>query len=251
MADLFVGDERNIYLYHKELENERIFLGGGKDTLTQDGYVEVGFLPALLEEIAAINPAIVMSPPCLTKHYKPFYEGEILDVGDYHLQVVPVPGHTPGNAMFWDENHGIMFTGDHVLFDITPNITAWPGYHFENALGHYLDSLHLASQYPVKLALPGHRMTGNYFERIQELKDHHTLRLEETLHIVTDNPGLCPYDIAAKMTWRIRSRNWEEFPAAQKWFAVGECMAHLDYLKEKQLVTATMIDGIWYYFAKQ
>ena len=32
------------------------------------------------------------------------------------------------------------------------------------------------------------------------------------------------------MTWRIRARNWEEFPTPQKWFAVSEALAHLDHL---------------------
>ena len=247
MADLFVGEGRHIYFYHVELENERIFLEGGKDSLTQNGYVEAGFSLEMLKEIDKNNPAVVMSPPCLTEHYRPLFEGDILDVGDYHLQVVPGPGHTPGNAMFWDEGHGIMFTGDHVLFNITPNITAWPGYNFENSLKQYLASLAYADTFPVKLALPGHRMTGDYHGRIHELMEHHKHRLNETLSIVKANPGLSPYDIAAQMTWQIRARNWEEFPSVQKWFAVGECMSHLDYLSEEGLVTAKMIDGVWHY----
>ena len=32
------------------------------------------------------------------------------------------------------------------------------------------------------------------------------------------------------MTWKIRCRNWEEFPSAQRWFAVGEAISHLIYL---------------------
>ena len=32
-----------------------------------------------------------------------------------------------------------MFLGDHVLFDITPNITTWPD--FEDPLGTYVHSL--------------------------------------------------------------------------------------------------------------
>ena len=32
------------------------------------------------------------------------------------------------------------------------------------------------------------------------------------------------------MTWKIRSRDWESFPPVQKWFAVGECLSHLDHL---------------------
>ena len=34
----------------------------------------------------------------------------------------------------------------------------------------------------------------------------------------------------------MRGRNWEEFPVSQRWFAVGETIAHLDYLMTKGAV---------------
>ena len=71
-----------------------------------------------------------------------------------------------------------MFTGDHVLFDITPNITMWPN--LPNALGRYLESLEKVRALPVKLALPGHRHTGDLEARIQALFTHHRNRVGET-----------------------------------------------------------------------
>jgi hypothetical protein len=41
------------------------------------------------------------------------------------------------------------------------------------------------------------------------------------------------YDIAAGMTWDIDCENWEQFPIAQKWFTVGEAIAHLRYLESE------------------
>jgi hypothetical protein len=35
------------------------------------------------------------------------------------------------------------------------------------------------------------------------------------------------------MTWDIKCDSWEAFPLAQKWFATGEAISHLRYLKEK------------------
>lgn len=49
------------------------------------------------------------------------------------------PGHTPGQICLWMANQQVLFTADHVLFDITPNITMWPN--LPNALGRYLESL--------------------------------------------------------------------------------------------------------------
>ena len=173
-------------------------------------------------------------------------EGDILQAGDYSLKVVSVPGHTPGNSMLWDEKHGIMFTGDHVLFDISPNITSW--YKVKDSLSMYLDSLHKALQYDVKQALPGHRKPGNYRERIEELLEHHRRRIAECKKCVESMPGLTAYDIAGHMKWKIRAKNWDDFPPVQQCFAVSECLAHLDYLRNRGEVRREEKDGRWYYF---
>ena len=47
-----------------------------------------------------------------------------------------------------------MLLGDHVLFDITPNITDW--WDVPDSLGDYLRSLDKLVAYPVTLPLPGH-----------------------------------------------------------------------------------------------
>lgn len=45
-----------------------------------------------------------------------------------------------------------MFTADHILFDITPNITQWKD--MRDALGNYLDSLVKIRGYAMETALP-------------------------------------------------------------------------------------------------
>jgi len=50
------------------------------------------------------------------------------------------------------------------------------------------------------------------------------------------------YHIASKMTWDIDCENWEQFPAAQKWFAVGEAIAHLQYLENEGKIKRQVID---------
>lgn len=123
--------------------------------------------------------------------------------GDYSLENIPVPGHTPGNMMLWAEKQGIMFCGDHILFDISPNITPYAG--VADSLGDYMNSLREAAKYPVKLALPGHRKIGDYQERITQLLAHHERRLVQVRQIVAATPGLCAYEIAQKMRWKIHA----------------------------------------------
>ncbi|MEG0292590.1 MAG: MBL fold metallo-hydrolase [Anaerovoracaceae bacterium] len=157
-------------------------------------------------------------------------DGDIINVGDFALKVIFVPGHTPGNTCLYLESEKILFSGDHVLFDITPNITAWND--VLDPLGEYLDSLNKVKALDVKLVLPGHRKNDmDFYERVEQLLKHHKVRLDETLKILREDGPDNAYNIAAKMTWSMRGKKWEEFPVHQKWFAVGETLAHLDYLK--------------------
>ena len=57
------------------------------------------------------------------------------------------------------------------------------------------------------------------------------------------------YDIAGYMKWSMRGRNWDEFPMTQKWFAVGETIAHLDYLLAEGKIQRREKDGINRYYA--
>lgn len=205
-----------------------------------------GFPPELLDDMEHTNPARSMAPP-EGGHYESLRDGQILEAGGFRLQALLMPGHTPGQMCFWMEKEGIMILGDHVLFDITPNITAWS--EMPDALGSYLESLeHIRAYAPVR-SLPGHRESGDLAARVDALKEHHRLRLEEALHVVKAHPGAGAYELAGYMTWKIRARNWAEFPVAQKWFAVGECMSHLDRLKVLGKIICRTEDGTNHYQA--
>ena len=168
--------------------------------------------------------------------YLPIDDGDEFSCGGYTLKAVLTPGHTPAHMCFWMAEQKTMFTGDHVLFDISPNITLWNN--VEDSLGDYLASLKKIDEYDVRLALPGHREIGNFHERIAQLLDHHEMRLEECYKAVLNNPDLSIYDITGKMTWKIRCNSWEDFPINQKWFAVGECHSHLRHLEKRGRVKA-------------
>ena len=162
-------------------------------------------------------------------------DGDHIQVGPYDFTCVLTPGHTPGHCCLYLEDKELLFLGDHLLFTITPNITFWIG--VEDSLSLYQQSLDKIGALKVKTALPGHRECGkNFYARIQELHEHHDARLQECLRIVRKNPGLTAYDIAGKMQWAIHARCWDEFPVNQKFFATGEAIAHLDFLKKRNYV---------------
>lgn len=242
----FAGTNRRIYITGADLGILQNYIIGIPYKNRYKRYYEEGFPAEILESTYINNPSIDYGVGAVDDRFTVLKDGDCILAGPYTLQTIVVPGHTPGNAMFWIEEQQIMFTGDHILFGISPNITAWRG--VEDSLGDYLDSLCMVRGYPVRLALPGHRETGDYHARIEVLLEHHRRRLADALESIREAPGMTAYEIAGQMRWKIRARNWEEFPATQKRFAVGECLAHLDYLRKRNAVERRFEDGFWRYY---
>jgi len=131
----------------------------------------------------------------------------------------------------YEPSKKLFISGDHILIDITPNISLWSN--DENPLNEYLVSLDKVYNLDVKLVLPGHRSTfNNYKERIQELKHHHQTRANEVLSILQKGSKNA-FQVASQMSWDLTYESWDLFPIPQKWFATGETIAHLKYLEEK------------------
>ena len=249
LATEIASPDSSIYINGNELKELASALSGELHWLRFDRYKTEGFPEDKLKLTMRKNPAIVLAMEQLDKRFVTLQEGDILKVGPYRLRLIEVPGHTSGNSMFWMEEQGVMFTGDHVLFDISPNIM--PKEDTKDILGEYLDSLRKVHDYPVRLALPGHRKSGDYKLRIEELLDHHKQRLEEILTALRQTPGMHAYETAGRMTWRIRAKSWDDFPVNQQWFAMGECLAHLDHLRKYDKICRKEVNGQWRYYVNK
>ena len=168
-------------------------------------------------------------------------QGDMLRVGEYCLECVETPGHTRGHMCLYEPERKILFSGDHILEDITPNIQSWTD--DGQPLREYLQSLDKVLQLDVDLVLPGHRRVfRNCRRRIEELKRHHEERAGEVLAILSGG-GKSAFEVASGMTWDIDFGEWNRFPVAQKWFATGEALAHLKYLEEEGLVSREEDNG--------
>lgn len=176
----------------------------------------------------------------------PLREGDFLEVGDYKFRVMDIPGHTPGHIGLYEENNKLFFGGDHVLDPITPNIAFW-GFEYDNILKTYMDNLKRVRDLDIDYLFPAHRkIIRNHRKRITDLLDHHDERLEEILKALGEE-SLSIREVSSRISWRIRSNSWEDFPASQKWFAAGEAMSHLEYLYKCGKVDRKQVDGILYY----
>jgi glyoxylase-like metal-dependent hydrolase (beta-lactamase superfamily II) len=211
-------------------------------------FYSLGFSKKEFADNMKNSPIIQYAPPYDTR-YQYVYDKDVIDLGDRQLLAIATPGHTPGHMCLYLPDEKLLLSGDHIIFDITPNITKWPG--FENALGGYLESLKKIRQLPVEMTLSAHRNPmGNCNDRIDQLLKHHAVRLKEAFEIVKNQEGLTPYEIAAQMTWSIRAKDWQSFPVVQKWFATGEASSHLEYLEHQGKIVCRYEDKTFRYYLK-
>jgi len=184
-----------------------------------------GFPPDELMKALYNHPGYKYSPKTVPKFHL-IDDQDIIEIGDYRLRCLATPGHTEGHICLYEEDKKILFSGDHILYDITPHIESWS--YQVNALKNYLESLDKVYHLPVDIVLPGHRQCfADLKARIDEF-----LRAEEVMQVLGCEEKSA-YAIAAQMSWDIECERWEDFPVAQKWFATGEAIAHLRYLESE------------------
>ena len=233
LAEYFDYPDTTIYMGEAEYKRLQGIIANISAKATWDSNAMLmaeGFPEEDLRTATETNPArIFMSS-------RPFpvtfvHGGDILQVGGVKLEVLSVPGHTPDQMILYLPEQKILFSGDHVLFDITPNITCWPG--VRDPLGDYLKSLDKILTYEIETVFPGHRNLSDKTlpQRIQEIKRHHKRRLSEVREVLRAHPGANAYEVASHLTWSLHGATWETAPKSQQWFAVGETIAHLNHLR--------------------
>ncbi|MCA9981352.1 MAG: MBL fold metallo-hydrolase, partial [Anaerolineales bacterium] len=165
--------------------------------------------------------------------------GDKITMGQRTFEILSYAGHSDGQLLFYCAEERLLLSGDHVLMDITPNISRWPG-GWDNPLGRYLDSLAVLKGVDVGLALPGHkRLITDWHGRLTELEKHHAERLGHTVTAV-ENGDRTVADIA-KTVFRL-----DHLTVHEARFAITETLAHLDYLVANNTLTVSG-DDVWLY----
>jgi glyoxylase-like metal-dependent hydrolase (beta-lactamase superfamily II) len=186
-------------------------------------------------------------------------DGELADTPGRKLRVIWTPGHSPGHICLYLEDTGRLFTGDHILPRITPNIGLHsfdePG---ADPLGDFLGSLTRVAGVGAREALPAHehRFT-DVGSRIAAIIAHHEERLGEVAGILRaardpDTPGLpvdaggqhrggrdvTIWEVASSMTWNVP---WDRMHPMLRRLAAAEAAAHLRLLERRGM--ARLVPG--------
>lgn len=152
--------------------------------------------------------------------------GEKLDFGIYQFEVFWTPGHSPGHMCFYERTQRIILTGDHVLPNITPNVSMHPQ-QLGNPLGDYLASLQRLEALEVDDVLPAHEhLFKDLAGRLVGIVEHHEERLNEMIGIIGDGRATA-YDVASGVVWTIGT--FDTFSHWTRRAAISETVAHLEY----------------------
>jgi glyoxylase-like metal-dependent hydrolase (beta-lactamase superfamily II) len=229
-----------IYIHSKEYGRIRSFihsLGFIKSILLRNGAPET----LVNEAIHYMESAQIMADS--------LDEAFFLDDGDSILfksmtwKTIHCPGHSPGLICFhWPEKK-ILFTGDHLLKEITPNPIlnvneSKPPFRYPS-LKEYLTSLEKIEKFDLSLLLPAHgEEIDDVKALIQKIFTHHKERMDRILFSLSKKEKT-PFEIAMDL--------FPGVPPFEVFLGISEAVGHLDILKEKGIVRVKEKEGKDYY----
>lgn len=181
--------------------------------------------------------------PEVPKRYRRIMDGDHIQIGDRDWVVSMGYGHAPEHATLYCKSLGVFISGDMVLPRISTNVSVYDADPEANPLDLYLRSLDRWRSLPADtLILPSH---GKPFQglhtRIEQLHLHHRARLEET--VAACQEPRTAYELIPVLFKRPLDNH-------QLSFAMGEAIAHLNYLWHQGVLRRSLSeDGIWRFYA--
>ena len=229
----------------REVSRAQVVMGGTeRDTLEQvqanpreervDEFLEHGLPPDQAAQYASVLPH-------LKSLSLPFHvdvrlaHGHTLLAKGRRLEAFLTPGHTPGHLCLFLPEEKIMFSGDHILQKITPNI-GFHSYSGSDPLGDYLRSLRATLTLQAQLLLPSHgSLVKDPEERIHQLLQHHDHRLQACVNALGPSP-ITAYEVSLQLFGT-------SLGYFERWLALGETLSHLEHLVHLGQVAKTTEAG--------
>lgn len=144
------------------------------------------------------HPSEKKPPPPGTQ---PIEDGFKLELGNWTIQAIHTPGHTPGSMCYWIPQIGALFTGDSVLGIGTTVVRPREG-----DMGQYVASLQKLLPLPLKIIYPGHGPTvKSPLAKLQELIQHRQERESQVIACLEKGLGR-PDELVAEIYPEVSGR---------------------------------------------
>jgi glyoxylase-like metal-dependent hydrolase (beta-lactamase superfamily II) len=201
----------------------------------------------LLEKFARRGSGYRLAIPALPNHYTRLMAGDRLTIDGRHWQIIIGHGHSPEHMALYCAELGVLISGDMLLPKISTNISVFAATPEANALAWFLDSLTvMATEMPPDtLVLPSHGLPFTGVQsRVEALQAHHQERLQ-ALETSCQNAPESAAGLLDVLFGRVLDTH-------QTMFAMGEAIAHLNYLEQAGRLSRSMdADGVIRYMRPQ
>jgi len=165
--------------------------------------------------------------PELPTRFTRLLDGDTVRAGGTSWRVLEGHGHSPEHASLWSAELGVLISGDMLLPRISTNISVWAVEPDSDPLRRFLDSLEAFEALPPDtLVLPSHGLPFRGIAlRVAQLRAHHRARLDEldAAARAASRP-ISAHDVVPVLFAR------RELDTQQRFFAMGETIAHLNHL---------------------
>lgn len=198
--------------------------------LLKENGMPPGLIPEVLDDMSQVCNVIQPHPALY-----PISGGDRVELAGRSFRIIYTPGHSDGHIIFFNEDEGILISGDHLLPITYSSICLWPTSH-PNPLDLFLSSLETVGNLPVKLVLPAHGpVLTDCVGRVDELSVHYHDRLARVEELA--GAGTNAYQISARLYGA-------EPPLNQICFILTETLALLAYLESRSRVSSRLEGGI-------
>ena len=179
--------------------------------------------------------SMVVSP--LPAGHVRFSDGDEIAIGQRRWRIIVGSGHTPEHACLWNEEAGLLISGDQVLPRITSNVSLTLHEPHGDPLGDWLASIDRLLSLPADLlVLPAHGepFTGLH-TRLKAMRDEHLARLTDlATHLAQPRTAVECFPVLFH----------RELSDNDLLLGTGEAMAHLRYLEVRDRARRRWSDGV-------
>ncbi len=219
-------------------------IGGHGARFMTEQFRQHGLDADLLAKFAKRGSGYRKAVPALPEYYQRLKAGDIFTVDGRNWQILIGHGHSPEHMALYCPELDVLISGDMLLPRISTNISVFAATPDADALRWFLDSLdEMAREIPASaLVLPSHGLpfTG-LVPRVADLHAHH----EERLQALEDSCNEAPKSAAGLLDVLFN----RQLDTHQTMFAMGEAIAHLNYLEQAGRLSRTIdADGVIRFF---
>ncbi len=192
-------------------------------------FCAIGFTPEEIEQRRQASMSFSSLVEPMPRVFHRLNDGQRITIGDQQWLVMTGEGHSPEHACLYNPVSEILISGDQVLPGISSNVSVTSTEPDSNPLKGWLASLEKFQVLPKEtLVLPSHNkpFRGLHY-RLHSLAFYH----EKQFAVISE---ACQEAKSARDLLPVLFKR--ELDPTQSMLALGECVAHLNYMVYKQML---------------